>query len=99
MSAPHTPCGHILEFIAPHHLPCSEPSFAAGAPAGSPASVAIAPGALVFLCSGPATLPPSFPGACPPPKEEYWLVQAVGVVSGGGVCCSTSYWSSKCMER
>ena len=49
-----------------------------------PAGVATAPGALVFLCSGPATLTPSFPGACPPPKEEYWLVQAVGVVSGGG---------------
>ena len=56
----HLPCGHILEFIVPHHLPCSEPSSAAGV---GPAGVAIAPGAVVFLCSGPATLPPSFPGA------------------------------------
>ena len=63
-----------------------------------PAGVTTAPGAVGFLCSGPATLPPSFPGACPPPKEEYWLVQAVGAISGGGVRCSTSYWSSYYME-
>ena len=82
MSAPHIPCGHTLEFTAPHHLTCSELFSAAGVVS---AGVVIESGALVFLCDGPATLLPSFPGSLSPPKEEYWLVQAVGVVSGRGV--------------
>ena len=51
MSAPHTLCGHILEFIVPHHLPCSGTFSDAGV---GHAGVAIVLG---------STLPPSFPGA------------------------------------
>ena len=71
MSAPHTLCGHILEFIVPHHLPCSGTFSDAGVGHAGVGHAGVGHAGVGHAGVGHAdvaivlgsTLTPSFPGA------------------------------------
>ena len=61
MSAPHTLCGHILEFIVPHHLPCSGTFSDAGVGHAGVGHAGVGHADVAIVLG--STLTPSFPGA------------------------------------